>query len=64
MGSQSNFRSAFWAGVAAPVMLFAPVPNYAAFVSTLSPSQSFGVAGYYLSQAMKRIDSERPARAA
>ena len=43
--------AAFWAGLAAPVGLYAPPAPYMAYVNGYSVPQSFGMVAMYLNRA-------------
>lgn len=49
--SNRGFWSAFWAGISAPMILYADPPPYFAYVGGRTVSQSFACVGMYLSQA-------------
>jgi len=48
----SAFWSAFYAGMVSPVALYAPPPAYGTYILPLTPAQSFGVVGSYLTAAL------------
>jgi hypothetical protein len=48
----STFWTAFYAGLAAPVSLFAATPSYDAYTVVLTPAQAYAIAGSYLSQSV------------
>lgn len=52
------FRTAFWAGMAAPVSLFAPAAAYAGSSEALSPAQSFSIVGGLLSDAAQQFEND------
>ena len=47
----SPFWVAFWAGLAAPASLYAAPAAYDLYTVPLSPAQSFGIVGGYMSEA-------------
>lgn len=49
----SNFWTAFYAGLSAPVMLFGHQPGYSGYVQAPSAAQSFGTVGALLSTAVR-----------
>jgi hypothetical protein len=56
-----NFRNALWAGLAAPIGLYAAPTSYPYFVSTFSVPQSFAQVGAYMNYGFGRIaDEVRP----
>jgi hypothetical protein len=61
MNRSPIFWTAFWAGMSAPVALFAaPVGNYAAYASSLSAAQSFSIVGGFLTSAANQVVTEHP----
>ena len=52
MRMPSTFWSAFWAGLAAPAALYAPIPPYTACVGKYSVPQNFAMVGVRLGQAL------------
>ncbi len=50
--ANSYMWPAFYAGIAAPVSLFAATPSYDAYTFVFQPAQAFAVVGGYLTQAM------------
>lgn len=48
----STFWSAFWAGLAGPAALYAPIPPYTAYVGNYSVPQNFAMVGVRLGQAL------------
>ncbi len=52
MPTTSTFWAAFYAGIAAPASLYAAAPAYDMYVTPLTPAQSFGVVGSYMSAAL------------
>jgi hypothetical protein len=57
--ANSTFWTAFYAGVAAPVSLFAATPSYDGYVLELQPAQCFSIVGAYLTQAMPEVIHDR-----
>lgn len=53
------FWAAFWAGLAAPVGLYAPPTPYLAYINTLSLPQTFDTVGWYLSRAAAQVGDVR-----
>jgi hypothetical protein len=53
-GRNQYFANAFWAGLAAPVSLFASTPTYVHYAAAFSVPQSFAQAGAQLGHAFKR----------
>lgn len=61
MGMSPMFWTAFWAGMAAPVSLYAAPTAYAGYVAIPSPAQSFAMVGGYLSAAAEQVQNDRRA---
>ncbi len=58
------FWTAFFSGLAAPAAVYAAPAPYAAYMTPLTPAQSFGLVGMHLQQAMTQVVDERYATVA
>jgi hypothetical protein len=59
--ANSAFWTSFYAGVTAPVSLFAATPSYGAYTTVLQPAQCFSMVGSYLTQVLPRGADDRRA---
>ncbi len=61
MAFSSAARTAFLAGLAAPMGLFAPIPRYMAYVGEYSSPGNFSIVGIGLHQSIAEVnDGQRP----
>ena len=51
MNQNSAFLTAFWAGLAAPALLYQPSEPYYLYLGTYTVAQSFGAVAMYLDRA-------------
>jgi hypothetical protein len=51
MNQNSAFLAAFWAGLAAPALLYQPPEPYYLYLGASTVAQSFGTVAMYLDQA-------------
>ena len=56
MDRNSVFANAFWAGLAAPVGLYAPAPDYKAYSVTGSVGQSFGTMASFVNASFRQTE--------
>jgi hypothetical protein len=56
----ATFWSAFWAGLAAPTMLFTPPAPYAAYAPPRSVSESFATVGAMLGRMIQSAPVSDP----
>jgi hypothetical protein len=54
----SAFWAAFYAGMASPVALYGAPPAYGTYIFPLTPAQSFGVVGSYLTAALSNEQAD------
>jgi hypothetical protein len=57
MSLSPAFWTAFLAGAASPVSLYAAPPPYMAYAGDYSPARSFGIVGAYWNEAFSKAES-------
>ena len=57
----SNFWTAFYGGVAAPIMLFSPVQSYERHAYVANVAQCFSVVGAYMTEVIPMVVDDRRA---
>jgi hypothetical protein len=57
---KSSFWAAFWAGLAAPTMLYAPVSSYYPVLNGMSVATSFAAVGFTLDHSVGAYVNVRP----
>jgi hypothetical protein len=58
MSTSQAFKSAFWAGMASPALLYAAPSPYISFVQNNTISSLFSAVGMYMLEAFEQVTEE------